>query len=131
MRTPAKPYHRGTRRPNSLYRELQLCGQRSGTFVAWCRGCDTAYSGFWKLGRPVNLSPLEVANAFNAPVLGELQGNRPAGQMLDEAGEMKVRYSDSGVVGRTSGYGGEEEVKKIEIGPVAIVKAPEKGARYI
>lgn len=89
------------------------------------------YSGFWKLGRPVSLSPLEVAKAFNSPVLGELPGNRPAEKMLDEAGGMKFRYGESGVVVGTSGYAGEEEVRKIEIGPVAVVKAPEKGARYI
>ncbi|KAF2434493.1 hypothetical protein EJ08DRAFT_468488 [Tothia fuscella] len=27
------------------------------------------YYGFWELGRPVNLAPVEIANAFRAPVL--------------------------------------------------------------
>ncbi|KAJ9661889.1 hypothetical protein H2198_001641 [Neophaeococcomyces mojaviensis] len=87
------------------------------------------FHGFWELGRPVSFSPLEIAKAFNAPLLQGVQGNGHVNDLLNEVGAMKVRYGDSGTTVSTTAYG--DEVRKIEIGPATGIRPPEKGVRYI
>lgn len=86
------------------------------------------YHGFWELGGPVSMSPLEIAKAFNAPILRGAEGNQLAEDMLHIVGRTKVRYGDSGVAVNS---GGEEMVRRIEIGPVVDVRPPEKGVKYM
>ena len=87
------------------------------------------YRGFWELGRPLSLSPLEIAKAFDAPLLQGVPGNRNVNDMLDEIGATKVRYGDSGMTVSTTVYG--DEVRKIEMGPATDIRPPTRGIRYI
>lgn len=89
------------------------------------------FYGFWELGRPVSLSPLEIAKAFNAPLLTDVHGNRHAQNMLSDVAGMKVRYGDAGSVTLATTHGGDGDLRKLEIGPVTHVRPPAKGARYI
>lgn len=57
-----------------------------------------SYWGFWELGRPVTLSPIEIANAFQAPVLVQCQDQHGfqcvhANDVVRVAGREKVRYA--------------------------------------
>jgi hypothetical protein len=64
------------------------------------------YYGYWKLGRSVSLSPLEIARAFGAPVLDGLDGNVSAADVECARGHVYVRY---GVVERN----GMEKVLRV------------------
>ena len=53
------------------------------------------YWGFWKLGRKVTLGPLEIANAFNAPVIRPENVKAQHGdfeEVLQEVGKRRVQY---------------------------------------
>ncbi|KAF2626069.1 hypothetical protein BU25DRAFT_449747 [Macroventuria anomochaeta] len=53
------------------------------------------YWGFWQLGRKVTLGPLEIANAFNAPVIRPDYVKAQHGdfeEVLQEVGKRRVRY---------------------------------------
>lgn len=67
------------------------------------------YRGFWKLGRSVSLSPLEIARAFNAPLLRESASNTTWEQISDRLGTRQIKY---GYVDQESGKnGGDERVE--------------------
>lgn len=53
------------------------------------------YWGFWQLGRKVTLGPLEIANAFNAPIIKPDNVRAQHGEfeeVLKEVGQRRVRY---------------------------------------
>ncbi|KAJ4988905.1 hypothetical protein SVAN01_05529 [Stagonosporopsis vannaccii] len=53
------------------------------------------YWGFWHLGRKVTLGPLEIANAFNAPIIKPDNVKAQHGdfeEVLQEVGKRRVRY---------------------------------------
>lgn len=53
------------------------------------------YWGFWQLGRKVTLGPLEIANAFNAPIIKPDNVRGQHGdfeEVLHEVGKRRVRY---------------------------------------
>lgn len=53
------------------------------------------YYGFWELGRPVSLNPIEVATAFQAPMLMPLQPKTShADDVVKVAGSQMIKYAD-------------------------------------
>jgi hypothetical protein len=51
--------------------------------------------GWWVLGRTTSLSPLEVAKAFNAPLLrSDQSSNASIDKLLREIGDRRVRYGE-------------------------------------
>lgn len=50
------------------------------------------YYGWWELGRDVSFNPLEVANAFDAPILKHVDRNVTAWRIAKQAGFRRVRY---------------------------------------
>lgn len=60
------------------------------------------FLGWWKLGRNVSLSPIEIAKAFDATALVSSDSNLPAKELLMEVGERQIRY---GAVGLSAGSG--------------------------
>jgi hypothetical protein len=50
------------------------------------------YWGWWRLGRSVTLSPLEIAKAFGAPLLSGVNSNATAEEMAMQTGNLAVRY---------------------------------------
>jgi len=76
--------------------------------------------GWWLLGRKVSLNPIEMAEAFNAPVLQHEDAiHKDADHLLELVGEKKVKYVP---VEHEVGEGGV--VKKMEIVDVASPNAP-------
>ncbi|KAF1833723.1 hypothetical protein BDW02DRAFT_569704 [Decorospora gaudefroyi] len=49
-------------------------------------------AGWWRLGREVSLSPVEIARAFNAELLADSQPNADADALLKSCGSKAVRY---------------------------------------
>lgn len=50
------------------------------------------YRGWWELGRAVSLNPLEIAKAFDAPILERVNWNATKQQISDQAVIKRVRY---------------------------------------
>lgn len=57
------------------------------------------YWGFWKLGRSVSFCPLEIAKAFDAPLLRDVPSNMTGEEIAEMMGEKPVRYGDVHDVG--------------------------------
>lgn len=55
------------------------------------------FKGWWKLGRDVSMSPLEIAKAFDAPLLRNVESNATCGQIGKQAEGNEVSYGDVGV----------------------------------
>lgn len=62
------------------------------------------YVGWWELGRTVTMSPLELALAFDAPLLGGLQGNSEIDDIVEQADKRRIRYGEVDVHGTDSNY---------------------------
>ena len=86
------------------------------------------FIGWWELGRPVSFSPLEVAKAFDAPLLGAVDsiGGKEgiAEQVRVEVG--RVRY---GVVDEVGGDGMGVR-QRLKISNVGGVRTPGEGGTY-
>lgn len=50
------------------------------------------FYGYWDLGREVSMSPLEIAKAFNAPLLAGEDSNSDSKSLVKSAGHKAVRY---------------------------------------
>ncbi|EEP79819.1 predicted protein [Uncinocarpus reesii 1704] len=83
------------------------------------------FSGFWKLGRDVTLSPIEVAKAFNAPTVVSSDSNSTVNTLMKEVGDRQVRY---GVL--SDGHFGGTIVRKLAMGDRELISAPEEGGFY-
>ncbi|KAI4624563.1 hypothetical protein J4E83_004238 [Alternaria metachromatica] len=58
----------------------------------------TVLAGWWHLGREVSLSPIEIAKAFNAPLLAESHPNAEVRRLLKECGEQRLSAHDEKLV---------------------------------
>jgi hypothetical protein len=57
-----------------------------------CLSIIPTYWGWWNLGRPVTMSPLEIAKAFDAPLLRPTDPNGTAADHIRVVGDMRLRY---------------------------------------
>jgi hypothetical protein len=81
---------------------------------------------WWRLGRAVSLSPIEVARAFGAPELVAGSGsNSSLSELMKEVGSRKVRYGQV-VYGENSG----PTAAALAFAHPTMVQPPEKGAAY-
>jgi len=60
--------------------------------VMACLSIIPTYWGWWRLGRPVSMSPLEVAKAFDAPLMQQADPNGTINDHLRSVGNTRVRY---------------------------------------
>lgn len=76
-----------------------------------------AYYGYWQLGRAVTLGPVEIANAFRAPILDHpVASNGELPVLLKEVGDRKVQY---GVMTLPAG--------RLAIADTNVVEVPHRG----
>lgn len=47
---------------------------------------------FRRMGRRVSLSPIEIARAFDAPLLQDVDTNREVGDIVKETGNTRIQY---------------------------------------
>jgi hypothetical protein len=66
--------------------------------VMTCLSIIPTYWGWWRLGRPVSMSPLEIAKAFDAPLMQQTDPNGSAADHLRTLGDMRVRYGHHATV---------------------------------
>jgi hypothetical protein len=67
----------------------------AGAFAVIVMACSSifpTYWGWWRLGRPVSMSPLEIAKAFDAPLMQHTDPNGSAADHVRTEGDTKVRY---------------------------------------
>lgn len=50
------------------------------------------YWGWWRIGRPVSFSPLEMAKAFESPMLSDCYSNSNGRALAESATDGPVRY---------------------------------------
>lgn len=70
-------------------------GWLAGGFVVICLAClaiTPTYWGWWRLGRPVSMSPLEIARAFDAPILRQVHPNATGDDLKKALGRERVRF---------------------------------------
>ena len=58
-------------------------------------GIIALFYGWWELGRTVSLSPIEIAKAFDAPLLKGRGTNAEIEDLLGEIGSTRVRYGEA------------------------------------
>ena len=96
------------------------------------------FHGFWRLGRDMSLSPIEIAKAFDAPLLRE-QGtsNMPIHNLLHVVGKTKVKYGCQCNVMDKEQRGDEEESGEhvgdgeiLRIDGADVVARPRKGMMF-
>lgn len=61
---------------------------------------SATFYGYWELGRNVSMSPLEIARAFNAPLLAMEDSNSDIKGLVNSIGHKPVRY---GVIAQRTG----------------------------
>ena len=72
-----------------------LCGALAVMSLGILSVIPTFY-GWWRLGRPMTLSPLETAKAFNAPLLDQKpsHSNADVDRLMKDIGSRPVRYGE-------------------------------------
>ncbi|KAH7401084.1 hypothetical protein DE146DRAFT_612194 [Phaeosphaeria sp. MPI-PUGE-AT-0046c] len=100
--------------------------------VASVLATSLLFSGWWQLGRTVSLSPLEIAKAFDAPILSQVGSNVDLAdnKHLGHAATVRVQY---GVRVVELGYGGGQALgqrRSLVVGQAGWVGRPVKGAVY-
>lgn len=104
------------------------------------------FEGWWHLGRKVSMSPIEIAKAFDAPLLRGTDDNGVAREILAETGHKPIRYGasfkGSSTLGESSSYGGAQMMKdddsirsgiskrRLHIGAEGTLEAPREGETF-
>ncbi|KAI9709449.1 MAG: hypothetical protein M1820_003209 [Bogoriella megaspora] len=94
------------------------------------RGCST-------LGRTASLSPIDIARAFDAPLVRSHDGNAEIEELLDDIGSTKVQYGavfvvdghEVGDVARTNSERGKG-VTRLKMASPLVVQRPRAGATF-
>lgn len=63
-----------------------------GLIALACLAVLPTYWGWWRLGRAVSLSPLEIAKAFDVPLMQALDSNATTEDFIRAVGDKRVRY---------------------------------------
>lgn len=79
--------------PETVYRaHTNWLGGGFAVIVLACISIIPTYRGWWYLPRNVSMSPLEVARAFDAPLLRNADPNGEVSDLLRASGSKSVRY---------------------------------------
>jgi len=80
--------------------------------------------GWWRLGRQVSLSPIEISRAFGAPeLLVGSASNSDVGELISNVGERGIRYGE--VVS-----GSSQAAPVLGFANPTVVQPPKKGVLY-
>lgn len=85
------------------------------------------FYGWWRIGRAVSFSPLELARAFNAPMLDNLASNMKAEEMAERLGDHRMRY---GAIGPILTQRGTVEAERMALEDRDVVHEPVKGMTF-
>ena len=85
---------------------------------------------WWRLGRQMSLSPIEIARAFGARELVSGSGsNSSASELMKEVGSRELRYGEVDVASG-GGQDGVPTVMALAFAHPTVVREPRKGAAY-
>ncbi|KAL1961613.1 hypothetical protein VTN77DRAFT_1388 [Rasamsonia byssochlamydoides] len=91
--------------------------------------CSPVY-GWWHLGRPVSFSPVEIANAFAAPLFRGRDSNADVDGLLKTFGSQRVRYGAVAVRRSEVSEDPQDPGLRLEIAEQDSVSWPLKGVAY-
>ena len=80
------------------------------------------FFGWWRLGRNVSMSPVEIAKAFGAPALVSSDSNATAKELLREVGERQIRYGACSTANI-----GANGMEKLAMGDPEVIHEPVNG----
>lgn len=93
-----------------------------------CVSCVLAtYWGWWRLGREVSFSPLEIAKAFEAPLLTDAHSNSSGNDIAKIARDVPIRYGATGIA---SDEMPDYEAKKLAFADPNLVYRPLDSFRF-
>jgi hypothetical protein len=91
----------------------------------------STFWGWWEDGREISVSPLEIAKAFDAPLLVSADGNATAKELIVQIGGHEVKY---GEVIQSVGFqrvdGMAKEKAKFTFGRGTSTNRPRRGTTY-
>ncbi|ERF74166.1 hypothetical protein EPUS_03356 [Endocarpon pusillum Z07020] len=89
------------------------------------------FYGWWQLGRKVSMSPLEIAKAFDAPLLREMGSNVSNERIPIYIKSQRVQYGVGTVRKRgDTTFKKVQEIEHLILGPVDSVRSPVAGVAY-
>lgn len=94
------------------------------------------FYGFWDLGRPISLNPIETGKAFNAPLLAGPGSNASLEALAKRVGSIEVRYGEeidgTHIVLEADADGKVEKrcLRTLRLAGPKTVMVPERGVFY-
>jgi hypothetical protein len=94
---------------------------------------SATFYGWWQLGRTATLGPLEIAKAFDAPLLAQVGSNvnLSDNRNLGDVGATKIQYGvRADEAAYTTQYAGgqmNQQRRRLVIGPAGQVRRPNAG----
>lgn len=89
------------------------------------------FYGWWELGRDMSMSPLEIAKAFDAPLLRKVGSNVSFNQMDGTALTVQIRYGQGPKDGGPgTGYKEIQAGREISLGLREDAERPQSGQYY-
>ena len=88
------------------------------------------YYGFWRLGRKVSLSPIEILTAFDAPLTREADGNADVRTLLRQIGNQPVAYGEAVSTNEKTGVENLTGRRRLVAMNAASVIQPRQGSLY-
>ena len=92
------------------------------TALAWLATL-LIYISWWHMGRRTTMSPIEIAKAFNAPVLENKDSNATVDDLLEEIGDRTIRYGATAVAGN--------QLDRLAMGDPRSIRTPRNDQRFI
>jgi hypothetical protein len=86
--------------------------------------------GWWEDGREVSMSPLEIAKAFDAPLLAGADGNATVNEIIAQAGGRRVKYGEVVQPGGPEGDRFTRRRAKLAFSDASSVMRPGFGKTY-
>jgi hypothetical protein len=89
------------------------------------------FYGWWQLGRDVSMSPLEIAKAFDAPLLRDMGSNVSHEKIPPYIKTQRIQYGVGTVRKRSSTKPTDGwEMEHLIVGSVDSIRSPEAGVAY-
>jgi hypothetical protein len=86
--------------------------------------------GWWEDGRKVSMSPLEIAKAFDTPLLSIIDGNATATEIVSHMGERRIKYGELVQLGGQEIDGYTRQRPKLAFCDAGSVIRPRNGKTY-
>lgn len=113
-------------RTNNMY-----MGAAAAVSIVSLFAVAATFWGWWELGRDMTLSPLEIAKAFDSPLLKQAGSNVPAGHMSKSVLATRIRYGECVDYNTMqTGYNGANEGGNVSLGFRPDAGKPRRGYYY-